>query len=686
MPHAAKPVGPADLPDPRDLPEDRERSPHTGWTRAHWEAAADLLLGAAARYVSPAGARYELPGPRPSRSGPDSDALEGFARTFLLAAFRIAGIDAAASATGAADPAADAYADLLADRYAAGFAAGADKAHPEAWMRIEAGPGHTQPMVEAASLALGLHLTRDRIWARLDERARADVAGWLGGFVGMRTCANNWVLFQTVVEEFLSSVGAPYAEHEIVRGLDDLEGWVLGDGWYTDGAGRRVDHYNGWALHLYPLLWTRMAAGGPRDGLARERAPRYRERLRAFLGDYTATVGGNGSPLHQGRSLTYRFSAAAPLWTGALFDATPSAPGLTRRAASGMLTHFFRHDAPGRDGLLTLGWHRPFEPMLQPYSGPASPYWASKGFVGLLLPPTHPVWTDRELPLPAESVDALRPVPAVGWLIHSTSADGVVRVHNHGSDNQEPHGPVTEDPHYARLAYTTSTAPVTGLPNAELTDNQLTLVTPRGDASIRGPIRPLGAVALDEGVALARSAHRPHSRVAGEWRPVPGAAVVSATLATGRWELRLHRVTAPEGFEVRETGYSVAAAEPPASDSTDLWHTAVRPDGLRTALAPAYGWDASGEPRGGVTGAAGADAMGAHSAVPWLAARHPGGTALYATCVLLSAEPFDVAAEVPFTVLDSGADGPVLDAVRVRLPDGREVLVPLHDTPDVTSD
>jgi hypothetical protein len=306
--------------------------------------------------------------------------------------------------------------------------------------------------------------------------------------------------------------------------------------------------------------------------------------------------------------------------------------------------------------------------------------------VGLLLPPTHPVWTDRELPLPAESVDALRPVPAVGWLIHSTSADGVVRVHNHGSDNQEPHGPVTEDPHYARLAYTTSTAPVTGLPNAELTDNQLTLVTPRGDASIRGPIRPLGAVALDEGVALARSAHRPHSRVAGEWRPVPGAAVVSATLATGRWELRLHRVTAPEGFEVRETGYSVAAAEPPASDSTDLWHTAVRPDGLRTALAPAYGWDASGEPRGGVTGAAGADAMGAHSAVPWLAARHPGGTALYATCVLLSAEPFDVAAEVPFTVLDSGADGPVLDAVRVRLPDGREVLVPLHDTPDVTSD
>src|SRR5438045_1766246 len=72
-------------------PEDRRRSPYTGWTRAHWETAADALLRATVPYASPRQALIVLPGVRPSCSGVRSDGLEGFARTFLLAALRIAG-------------------------------------------------------------------------------------------------------------------------------------------------------------------------------------------------------------------------------------------------------------------------------------------------------------------------------------------------------------------------------------------------------------------------------------------------------------------------------------------------------------------------------------------------------------------------------------------------------------------
>src|SRR5690606_14530605 len=71
-------------------PEDRTLSPYTGWTRAHWTALADRMLAALEPYRSPGGARVVLPGPA-SRSGPDSDALEGYARSFLLAGFRITG-------------------------------------------------------------------------------------------------------------------------------------------------------------------------------------------------------------------------------------------------------------------------------------------------------------------------------------------------------------------------------------------------------------------------------------------------------------------------------------------------------------------------------------------------------------------------------------------------------------------
>ena len=40
---------------------------------------------------------------------------------------------------------------------------------------------------------------------------------------------------------FLASIGARYEESEILRGLDAAEEWYVGDGWYTDGAGRNFD-------------------------------------------------------------------------------------------------------------------------------------------------------------------------------------------------------------------------------------------------------------------------------------------------------------------------------------------------------------------------------------------------------------------------------------------------------------
>ncbi|GGV40907.1 hypothetical protein GCM10010293_46490 [Streptomyces griseoflavus] len=90
--------------------DDRALSPRTGYTRAHWEAVADGLLDAAWRWSTPGGALLDLPG-RPSRSGVRSDGLEGYARTFLAAAFRTAGADGH-------DP------HNLLERYAGGLAAG----------------------------------------------------------------------------------------------------------------------------------------------------------------------------------------------------------------------------------------------------------------------------------------------------------------------------------------------------------------------------------------------------------------------------------------------------------------------------------------------------------------------------------------------------------------------------------
>ncbi|MFJ4833632.1 DUF2264 domain-containing protein [Streptomyces sp. NPDC088747] len=513
---------------PPEEPEDRDLSPYTGYTRAHWEAAADALLAAVEPYAIEGGALYQLPGGRASSSGGLSDGLEGYARTLLLAAFR--------------------RDEGTLERYAEGLAAGT----AGIWPRVE---DHGQPLVEAASIALALRLTRPLLWDRLDDGVRQRAADWLGDALTAEPWPCNWELFPVTVGGFLQEIGhEPEASRAAIdRGLERIEEWYVGDGWYTDGEIRAFDYYNGWAMHLYPVLHAWLAGDTRLLDL-------YAGRLSRHLEDYARLFGSDGAPMHQGRSLTYRFATAAPLWLGALTGRTPLSPGETRRLASGALRYFLDRGAVDERGLLTLGWHGPDEALLQVYSGPASPYWASKGFLGLLLPPDHEVWTAPEQPGPTDRTDAVTPVAPPNWLLQSTTSDGLVRLHNHGSEDAR------YDPYYTRLAYSTATEPSATYDNSVIVG---------GDPSRTG-IEPLG---VGEGWAASR-----HTAGAG-------AKVTSVVLARGAVEVRAHLVTgAPPGTSVRLTGWSPkpdtrAELLPVLALTDDLTGTTAETPTLFVALA-----------------------------------------------------------------------------------------------------
>ncbi|MFF8553704.1 DUF2264 domain-containing protein [Streptomyces sp. NPDC015501] len=578
-------------------PEDRTSSPYTGYTRAHWEAAADGLLDAAWKWATPGGARLDLPGP-PSHSGVRSDGLEGYARTFLAAGFRVAG-------AGGKDP------NGLLERYAAGLDAGTrtpGRDDAESWPLILDHHVQGQPMVESASVALGLRLTRPWLWDRLASDVRHRVEHWLRGALRHVPAGNNWYLFPYTVAGFLESVGRGDAETARARerALELLEHWYRGDGWYADGDGRSFDHYNGWALHLYPLLDAHLA--GDEGASARHGA-----RLREHLESYALMFGGDGSPLYFGRSLAYRFAASAAVGLGAVTGHTPLAPGASRRVASGSLRYFLERGAAGDDGLLSLGWHGPHSATLQTYSGPASPYWASKAFVALLAPAEHPLWTAPEEAAPSEGPDRVVSVPAAGFLVQSTRADGVVRLHNHGSDHVRPdegESAADEDPHYARLAYSTVTGPTS---TDNTADNHLS-VTVGGARSARRRIHPLGS-GHGDGWGWAASWHLPVFPAAPS--TVPGLRVESVTVVRGRHELRVHRVLgAPDGARAELTGWAV---DPGGSVRSELW-------GL-------HGWNAPEEvraPRG--------TAFARWATVPRLAAE-VSGTVVLAALASLTADP-----------------------------------------------
>lgn len=607
-------------------------SPYTGWTRAHWEAMADHLLDAVVPHAVPGFAQYRLPG-RASGSGPSSDGLEGYARTFMLAAFRIAG-------AGSAVPP-----DLL-ERYADGLTNGTDPRNRYAWPALA---DCSQQLVEAASIALALHETRPWLFDQLDPRVQERVVAWLAGAVGKQTWQSNWVLFPVMIQQFLASVGGPHEPAEISGGLDRIEQWYAGDGWYTDGAGQCFDYYAGWAMHLYPLMWARMS--GDQD-----RAGRYRERLSLFLAQYQHLFARDGAPVHQGRSLCYRFASVAPLWLGELMQASPLPAGRTRRIASGVLRHFAEHGVPDERGLLGLGWYERFLPCTQPYSGPASPYWAGKAFLGLLLPGDHPVWTVRESAAPVDDGDQVIAMPAPGWLLHATKHDGVVRLVNHASDRaRHLAADGLDDPHYTRLGYASHAAPeVSEDARVRAVDGHLAVVAPDGTVSRRRRIKPIAV--YDRFAASAYEDELADGPVRVE----------TASVVRGPWEVRVHRVTAPAGHTVRDGGYALAFSSPLDVHTGHRWAHVSRPDGLASVVVALHGFSGASVAR-----AIDANALGVCSATPYVTApQHPGGTAVYVSLVALTGDRI-----VPDVLLQSVAVRVDGDKAGVHFPDEEQVEV-----------
>jgi hypothetical protein len=562
------------------------------WSRDEWVAFADRLLDTARSFASPGHGRIHFPGAE-GGYGHDVDGLEGFARTFLLAGFRIAG----ARGEGVEE---------LADFYRQGIVTGVDPDAADRWVRLDE---HAQAKVEAASLALVLDMTRPWIWDRLDALTQQRVIDYLAPVVGDATYPKtNWLWFRVVVQTFLRSVGGPWSPQDVADDLALHDTLVREDGWISDGFERSYDHYVGWALHTYPVLWSRMQGA---DELAGGRTAADVVRLDRYLQDAVALVGADGSPLIQGRSLIYRFAAAAPFWVGAIAQ-VPSVPlGQLRRAANAVVAHFVGRDAPGEDGVLTMGWHHEWRDLAQSYSGPGSPYWAVKGLLGISLPADHPVWTASSVPLPIETADDVRVVRSAGWAVSGTAADGIVRIANHGSDHAADGALVGDSPLYARIGYSTATSPLANQAAwHEPLEQSVALVDAAGRATHRAAMELIDVRVegeADERVARAASrsrahwltprpaAHRHGSGLDGD---VELAGVVTVhSLLRGPWEVRLTRVDSLEpgidaaALRLRVGGWALAgsAVEGRAQDASARAVADGLSSGIRSLLGEGAG-------------------------------------------------------------------------------------------------
>lgn len=643
-------------------------SPSTGWAREQWAELADGMLAAVRPYASDGHARITLPGAE-GGYGRAIDGLEGFARTFLLAGFRLAG-------ERGADP------ENLAEWYAQGIAAGTDPSSPDRWVRLDE---HGQAKVEAASIALVLDMTRPWIWDRLTPHVQQNVIDYLSPAVGDRTYPRtNWLWFRLVVQTFLRSVGGPWSADDMAEDLALHDSFRRADGWLADGDERSYDHYVGWALHLYPVLWARMAGA---EELAAPRRARDTAQLDRFLQDAVALVGADGSPLIEGRSLAYRFAAAAPFWVGAMAEVHSLSPGQLRRAASGVVRHFAENGAFDERGLLSLGWFGSWPRLAQSYSGPGSPYWASKGMLGLALPADHPVWTAQEEALPVERGDTLMAVRAPGWLLSGTRDDGIVRVVNHGTDHAVEGALSGDSPLYARLGYSTATSPLLDEASwVDPLDQSVVLVDAEGRATHRTGMRTLAVEVQDTDaglVGVAASTAAAHWLTPAEAQEHYGSGYIGAatpaghvtvlSLVRGPWELRLVRVddVADEqdarSLRLRIGGWAVSG--PDAASLPTLAGAAAAAGRTTSSISAVIG-----EPEVGTTQRADASPLGSTSVVPWLHFPVQEGVRVAAIIELTGTQP---AIQVNACTAVIEGEGPEGD-VTVTWPDGARTRTPLN--------
>ena len=464
---------------------DFERSPYTGWTRAHWEYILARMTYGYSKMAERSGSPARVLYPDDRRGLPDAvDAIESFARI--------------ASAWGAwlrnpANPATisfDGHDIDLESLLRQALLDGTNPANPYTyWGDID----HLdQRIVESADIAVAIWMSRERVFNKMTAAEQLQIITWLAQVDGKGTYTDNWILFTAMAQAVRHHLGFPAPENDLDNRLMQIGEFYRGDGWYVDGPTDEFELYNAWMFGWHYLLWTWI------DG---DRRPDHRQQVlqrgRSFIDGFLHFFGANGSYPAWGRSIVYRFAALAPFAVGHFLKIAPDDPGLLRRVSSGCIRYFYDRELfDPEDHFVRQGYHGNFPPAGEAYISPGSPYWCCHGLFALTFDKDDPFWTATESPLPVERDDFELVLPAPGFVLSGRKETGQVLLLNSrsGQEHDAPRHNYTSK--YGKLAYST-----------DLTFNVV-------------PVR--GSYAPDAMVALTRDGksfgHRGHTR-AGEVAP-----------------------------------------------------------------------------------------------------------------------------------------------------------------------
>lgn len=267
---------------------------------------------------------------------------------------------------------------------------GVDPTHPHYW-----GPTGdiNQRSVEMAAFGFLLALLPEKGWQPLSATTQNQLATWLAAIQHHAMPQNNWLFFTLLVQAGLTRVGredlVDQALHQ--RYLEQIAGWYRGEGWYGDGDDQAIDHYGGFALHFYGLIYACLL-----DNPNEEYAQLFIRHARDFITPFSTWFADSGETLPIGRSGCYRFASAGFWGAAAMLPLEQGEMALVKGLWARHIRSWQHSPIFSERGLLTRGYRYPNLLMAEWYNSPTSPWWAMKAFLPLLLPETHPFWRSEE--------------------------------------------------------------------------------------------------------------------------------------------------------------------------------------------------------------------------------------------------------------------------------------------------
>lgn len=432
--------------------ENRTLSPYTGWTRERWLELAEKMIAAIQAYLTPGKGGVALPNPLRWMDAflPEPDKMksfywmEGYTRSRALFAAWLVG-------SGKTTIEVKGNTINILDQFREGLLSVSDPSSAE-YIGERYGSNVKQWILETSAVALAIYMTKELVWDNLSRGEQKQIVQWMHNATGQQIPHNNWYTFPACIHYVLRALGEKYDRDELNLCLQRIKDFYLGDGWFDDGGPKRgysVDQYNAWGFHYFLPAYVYLGEDDPelKDWII--------DCLQKFIVSYERFIGANGSLAMWGRSWIYRPALTVPFIWAEILDVSPLPPGEVRRIASGQMKFYVENNYFKEDLTPQMGYIGENLELIEPYSTYGSPYWGTGIFYSLLLPASHPFWTDEEQPLPVERESYCVSENKIGMLVAGNKETGEVQMINHRAWHQKE-GPGTKyAKKYTNLAYST---------------------------------------------------------------------------------------------------------------------------------------------------------------------------------------------------------------------------------------